>query len=124
VAGDGEEADGLLAWVVELMSALRAELEADRLALLEYPRALRTAQGRPAAEDDHDLLVGVMEVVRVGGLARRQLPKADADRLAAELVADPRALGAKAGRAVAQFEVRFFDVGHARRLEEPFSSDR
>jgi hypothetical protein len=128
VAGDGEEADHLLGRVVDLVGAAGPELEADRLALVEHPLAVRRAQGRPPAQHDHHLLVGVVEVVRVGRLSRRQLPEADPDRLAAELVADPGALGAEAGRAVAELEVRFFDVRHAAQpshgLKEPFRSDR
>ena len=55
----------------------------------ELANLVRGPQGRPAGEDDHELLVGIVEVVRVGGLTGWQLPETTADQLGAELIADP-----------------------------------
>src|SRR6202012_4451916 len=47
VGRDGEEADLLVGRIGELVGALLAEREVDRLAWLERPRPGRRAQGRP-----------------------------------------------------------------------------
>src|ERR1700679_4311548 len=120
VGRDGEEADLLVGRVQQLVGADLAERKVDRLARLELTRALRRAQRRPPREHEDELLVGVVEVVRVGGLAGRQLPDAGAEPLAAKLVADPGAEGAEAGRRPgALLEVRLLDVGHGAQLKAP-----
>jgi hypothetical protein len=69
VARDGDEGDVLVGVVAQLVGALLAEREAHRLALAQLARSLWRAQGRTTAQDQDQLLVGVVEVVRVGGLA-------------------------------------------------------
>ena len=55
-----------------------------------------------------------MEVVRVGGLARRQLAETGADQLASELEAKTGAAGAEPSWAVALVEFEVADVRHRR----------
>src|ERR1700744_3378039 len=83
----------------------------------ERPPPRRRAQRRPPAEHEDELLVGVVEVVRVGGLAGRQFPHARPEPLAAELVPDAGAEALEAGRPVAFLEVRVEDVRHAPELK-------
>src|SRR5205807_9769860 len=63
-----------------------------------------------------ELLVGVVEVVRIGGLARGHLPQAAADQLGAELVADARPSRTEPGWPLAFFELGLVDVRHAATL--------
>ncbi len=70
------------------MAARLAAQEGDGLALLELPPPGRRAQARAAAEDDQELLLGEVEVVGVGGFARRDLPQAESEPLAPGLAPD------------------------------------
>lgn len=81
VAGDGEEGHRLIGLVVDLVGTLFAYREVEHLALFELAGAGEGSEGWLAGEDDHQLLVRIVEVVRVGGLSRRQLPLATADQL-------------------------------------------
>src|SRR5262249_50772275 len=100
-AGGRQGGRGLLAGGEDLVGALLAKGESQRLALLQLTHALGGPQAGTTGDDDHQLLVGVVEVVRVGGLAGGQLPEAGADQLGSELVADAGAAGAKPGRPLA-----------------------
>jgi len=115
-ACDGQEGCGLVGLVVDLVRALFADGKVEYLALFELTGSLRRAQGGAAGEDDYELLVGVVEVVRVGGLAWWQLPLAAADQLGPELVADAGALGAEPLRALALLENWAVDVWHGETL--------
>src|SRR6476646_4874419 len=92
------------------MGAVLAEAEAQGLALLELALAVRRAQRRPSRQNDHELLVGVVVVVRIGRLAWRHLPEARPDQLGAELVADSRPPGPEARRTLTLLEVRLVDA--------------
>jgi hypothetical protein len=116
VARDGDEGHILLGVVAQLVCALLAEREAHGLALAQLARALRRAQRRAPAQHQDQLLVGVVEVVRVGGLAGRQLPEAAADQLGPEVVSDAGAAALEAGGALVRLEVGLVDVGHRRVL--------
>src|SRR5262245_3080275 len=100
------------------MRALLAERESDGLALLELPDASGGAKGRPAGEDDHELLVGVMEVVRIGRLAGRDLEQARSDQLGTELVADPCPPRAETLGFLPLLEAGVVDARHALSLVE------
>src|SRR3989442_1465523 len=85
--------------------------EAHGLPLLEFAQSFLGAQGGAPAQDDHEFLVGVMEVVGVGHLAGWKLPEAGADEFGADLVADAGTVRAKALWALALLEGRAVDVG-------------
>lgn len=65
------------------MRSLLTELETQRLALLQLSDAVRRSEAGSSGEHDHQLLVGVVKVIEVGGLPRRNLPEAGTDQLAA-----------------------------------------
>src|ERR687895_812152 len=108
----GQEGDRSVRAVRELMRAVLAERKPHRLPGHELALALGRPERRTAGQHDHHLLVGVVEVVRIGGLAWRELPQAAADQLAAELVSDAYSAGAEACWPLLRLEVRFVDVGH------------
>src|SRR3954452_21485428 len=95
VRADRQEAHELAGVVVELVGALLAGREAQDVAGLQPPPPLGRAQRGPSVEDDEQLLLGEVEVVRVRALAGIDLPEAGADALAAELVAEPGAARAE-----------------------------
>src|SRR5438876_10889491 len=61
------------------MRAVRACRELCDVARLELPLAGRGPQRRPAAQDDEQLVVAVVEVVRALRLSRQQLVQAGPD---------------------------------------------
>ena len=66
------------------------------------------------AFERNELFLAEMEVVRIRGLARRDLPDAGSEPRGARLLADPRSQGAEA-RMVARFvELGIEDVRHGR----------
>jgi hypothetical protein len=71
VAADRKERHRLIGRVENLMGTLFADGEPDGLALFHRARPFRRAQPRATFEHDYDLLVGAVEVVRVGRLAGR-----------------------------------------------------
>src|SRR5262249_10669595 len=81
-------------------------------ALFELSQAVRCPQRRPSADDDHELLVGEVEVIGISGLAGWYLPHAVADQLTAQLVTDARTPAAKAAWSLTLLEGRPVDVRH------------
>src|SRR4051794_40260082 len=75
-------------------------------------RSPRGPKRRPAAQDDHDLLVGKVEAVGVRRFAAGRLEETAADQLAAELVTNARASRAKPFRSLARLEAGLVDVRH------------
>lgn len=69
-------------------------------------------EARLAVEDEHELLLGKVIVVRVGRFARRQLPQAQPQPLAASLSAETGAQAAKTGVLAWLVEDEVVDVGH------------
>jgi hypothetical protein len=67
-------------------------------------------------EDDHELLLGQVMVVRVRSFAGRQLPEAQAEAFAAGLAADTGTPAAEAWMLSRLVELRFVDVWHARSM--------
>jgi len=61
------------------MGTLFSQRKSNRIPLLQVTYAIRGSEAGPSREDDHQLLVGEMEVVGIGGLSRRDLPDARAD---------------------------------------------
>src|SRR6185312_3171496 len=102
----------LVGAVVDLVRAIGADGEGDDLALGQDAPAVGCAQVRRALEDDEHLLLAEVEVVRVGGLAGRQLPQADPDARRGELVAEPRAPAGEPGVAAGLVELWLAEVGH------------
>src|SRR5262249_51708098 len=87
----------LLGLVADLVGALGAAREEDRVERLEPLLAAGVAQGRVALQHQQPLLLADLVVVRAGRLARPPLPEPRAralgpERLAPREVADPVAL--------------------------------
>ena len=80
-----------------MVATLLPTRKGDDLARGQLAPALGRAQARSAFEDNHELLLGEMVVVGVGGLAGRQLPQAQPETLATGLAAEPCATAAEAG---------------------------
>src|SRR5262249_49010014 len=78
--------------VADLMRAFLAARKAHDVAFLQDLLALVRAERRPAAQDDHPLLVRVVRVVRPEPIARHDLVHAAADQLGADVLADPGVL--------------------------------
>jgi hypothetical protein len=95
------------------VSTLLAAQEGDELARLELSPARRRSQARGAVENQHELLLTEVIVVRVGGLAGADLPQAHAQPLAAGVPSEPCTQSAEAGVLARLVEVRAFDVGQA-----------
>src|SRR5688500_5674906 len=96
-----QHAHRLVRVVAHLMGSVRPFGEAHDVTGAELVLAVRSAQRRPAADDDEPLLVAVLVVVREAALAGLELVQAGADLLAADLPSHrgtpPREAGAVAG---------------------------
>src|SRR2546430_5744693 len=112
----GEEAHGRLRAVDELVAAGLADGEAEHLPRLELAPAGGRAQARVTLEHDHELLLGEVEVVRVGGLAGRQVPQAQPEALGAGLPADAGTPRDESGVLARLVEVGFVEVRHGSTL--------
>ncbi len=94
------------------MPALLAAQEGDDLSLLQLSPSVGRAQARLTVEDEHELLLGEMVVVRVGRFAGRQLPQAQPQPVAAGLAAETSAPAAKTGVLAWLVEDGVVDVSH------------
>jgi len=84
--------------------------EADDLALLEFAPPVGRAQAWAAREHDDELFCTEVNVVRVRGLARRDLPQARSEPLRTELQADPRTPHPEAGLIAQLVELRLVKI--------------
>ena len=110
MGADGEELDDGVGAVDQLMGAGLAAREGDDLALGQFAPAVWGAQRRRPLENDQQLLLGQVEVVRVGGLAGRQLPLGDPEALGFELVSDPGSPSPEAVAIALLVELRIVEV--------------
>src|SRR5918999_3826301 len=94
--GEHEYANRRVRSVDDLMRTVLAPRKADDVTLLQHLLTFGRAQRRPAPEHDHPFLVQVVRVVGPEPAARLDLGHRRADQLAADVLADERALRAPA----------------------------
>jgi len=90
-------AHGVLRAVDELVPAALASQEGDDLSFLRLPPSIQRAHTWLAVEHDDKLFLREVVVVEIGHFARRQLPEAQPEAVAAGLAAQAGALTSEAG---------------------------